>query len=459
MGISSKRDDENTIGQFGSGAKLAPISALREGWEWICLGADDRGMYRLEYITKNIDGYDIVYYRYTDLDGNVEDVASSFSLDAGVLSWDTVFQIYREAYANILDAHLEFDAEYTIDLVDEVEYVEGFFDIYLTASDEILEIFENHSTYFKFNSIPDVKIDSYQGEISLFRTQLMGGSSAGGKLYGKGGIWVGDMGDDEPESLFDYQCTGFRLNEERKLAHIYQLNSVIGIGLGGVNSVDMCTTILNLDKGRDGIYELEEIPSSAADFGQVNDAWGQAWIDQNGDNCVPLCYGIEGHAANEVKVQLQLRSYTFATIRSPLLYRLIMRSTPMAQLHVEKILGDRAEFDIIDSLPNHLNATLENSLNIIGMFSNAPKDIEYAAFRPRDMQESILGVYRPGSESILINVDVLKDGIERTISVLLHEIDHYESGLMDEEREFRDLADDRCAKLMLMLAELNLPTN
>ena len=258
MGISSKRDDDNTIGQFGSGAKLAPIAALREGWEWICLGSDSRGMYRLDYITKNIDGYDIVYYRYTDADGNVEEIASSFSVDAGVLSWDTVFQIYREAYANILDAHLEFDAEYTIDLVDEVEYVEGFFDIYLTASDEILEIFENHNTYFKFNSIPDVKIDSYQGEISLFRTQLMGGNSVGGKLYGKGGIWVGDMGDNEPESLFDYQCTGFRLNEERRLAHLYQLNSVIGIGIAGVNSVDMCTTILNLDKGRDGIYELEE---------------------------------------------------------------------------------------------------------------------------------------------------------------------------------------------------------
>ena len=28
MGISSKRDDDNTIGQFGSGAKLAPIAAL-----------------------------------------------------------------------------------------------------------------------------------------------------------------------------------------------------------------------------------------------------------------------------------------------------------------------------------------------------------------------------------------------------------------------------------------------
>ena len=121
----------------------------------------------------------------------------------------------------------------------------------------------------------------------------------------------------------------------------------------------------------------------------------------------------------------------------------------------EKILGDRAEFDIIESLPKHLHSILDNSLDIIGMFASAPSCLEYAAFEPRETQGGILGVYRPGSESILLNVNVLKNGMHNTISVLLHEIDHYESGLMDEDREFRDLADDRCATLMLKLAEIN----
>lgn len=34
LGLSTKRNDAETIGQFGSGIKFAPIAALRNGWEW-----------------------------------------------------------------------------------------------------------------------------------------------------------------------------------------------------------------------------------------------------------------------------------------------------------------------------------------------------------------------------------------------------------------------------------------
>ena len=40
LGISTKRDEDQTIGQFGSGVKFAPIAALRNDWEWIFAGAD-----------------------------------------------------------------------------------------------------------------------------------------------------------------------------------------------------------------------------------------------------------------------------------------------------------------------------------------------------------------------------------------------------------------------------------
>ena len=43
LGYSSKRNDPDTIGQFGSGIKYAPIAALRLGLDFVFTGTDDRG--------------------------------------------------------------------------------------------------------------------------------------------------------------------------------------------------------------------------------------------------------------------------------------------------------------------------------------------------------------------------------------------------------------------------------
>ena len=53
LGLSTKRDNPETIGQFGSGIKYAPIAALRMGLEWVFTGNDSEGKYILKY--KSID--------------------------------------------------------------------------------------------------------------------------------------------------------------------------------------------------------------------------------------------------------------------------------------------------------------------------------------------------------------------------------------------------------------------
>ena len=56
LGFSSKRNDPNTIGQFGSGIKYAPIAALRKGWDWIFVGKDVLGSYTMKYAVEVEDG-------------------------------------------------------------------------------------------------------------------------------------------------------------------------------------------------------------------------------------------------------------------------------------------------------------------------------------------------------------------------------------------------------------------
>jgi len=66
LGVSTKRDNDDTIGQFGSGTKFAPIHALRNGWEWVSTGHDDNGLYTMSYKidSSNAEDIEIVQFVY-----------------------------------------------------------------------------------------------------------------------------------------------------------------------------------------------------------------------------------------------------------------------------------------------------------------------------------------------------------------------------------------------------------
>ena len=83
LGFSTKRNDDSTIGQFGSGIKFAPISAIRRGIDFVFTGNDSRGSYVLKYVIKDEEGIPSVFYKYQDYEK-----ASSFTADAGNISWE-----------------------------------------------------------------------------------------------------------------------------------------------------------------------------------------------------------------------------------------------------------------------------------------------------------------------------------------------------------------------------------
>lgn len=475
MGISSKRDDENTVGQFGSGAKLAPVAAVRKGWEWICLGTDVRGNYKLEYVSKEVDGYDIVYYRYTDNIGTdneiVTDIPSSFSLDAGVLSWDTNFQIYREAFANAFDAFTEFDSKYTIDVVNEVVFRPGYFEVYLTASDELLDIYNNQDVYFKHDSIADVQMSKNAygcRNAKLYKNySLMKENNsdvfaitAEPKLYGKAGIWVGDMMHEE--SLFSYQYNDFTLNEERRLAQPYQVDSLIGACLSHLEDIDTIIDIIKIDAMEDTARVKEfDMPEYMFENKNSSNAWGNAFILMYGDRCVPLCPNtLTGQYSSEVILKLKMRDYTHVVIKSAIVYHLLTNSHTLIDQTVDAVLGVGADFDIVDNLSNSLQSVFDKALKIVDTYESIPSNVDIEVFNNRGHQEELMGVYIPpkiGADNsrILISLMTLESGIESVVSTLIHEIDHLVTGHSDTDREFRDVADRRIGRLIMRLAEVD----
>lgn len=477
MGISSKRGDENTVGQFGSGAKLAPVAAVRKGWEWICLGTDVRGNYKLEYVSKEVDGYDIVYYRYTDNIGTdneiVTDIPSSFSLDAGVLSWDTNFQIYREAFANAFDAFTEFDAEYTIDVVDEVVFRPGYFEVYLTASDELLDIYNNQDVYFKHDAIADYVVpeSSYGARgAKLYKNYYMPTENDSHeeiifdkepKLYGKAGIWVGDIMHEF--SLFSYEYNDFTLNEERRLSQPYQVDSLITACLKNLDDMSIISEIIKIDSMDIDTISVKEFDMPSYLFNGIDssNAWGDTFKSMYGDKCVPLCQSSStGLFSSEIIIKLNMRNYTYKEITNEVVYDLITGSHPMIDQTVSAVLGVDADFDIVDNLPNSLQSVFDKSLKIVDAYENIPSNLDIKVFDNRGYQEKLMGIYIPpkigaDNERILLSLLTLEAGIESTVTTLIHEIDHLVTGYSDSDREFRDVADRRIGRLIMRLAEVD----
>jgi hypothetical protein len=218
LGFSTKRNDAKTIGQFGSGIKYAPIAALREGLEWFFTGNDNTGPFTLEYIIQEEDGIDCVAYKYGDYIKS-----SSFTVDAGVMSWEDPFQILREPIANAMDgAKMSEDGWYNISVITvdtdnsesmkKLEPRDGIFSVYITASPELMKVIDNYDEYFSVNR--EVACENSNGKI-------LDKVGSGARFYT---LNVLVKQDEQLTSVFDYQFDDLELNEERTIKSLWDLD-------------------------------------------------------------------------------------------------------------------------------------------------------------------------------------------------------------------------------------------
>jgi hypothetical protein len=443
LGLSTKRDDENTIGQFGSGSKFAPIAALRNGWRWINVGADQDGPYQMEYISKNESGIDSIYYQYT-IDGEVVCKPSSFTLDAGVLSWDDHFQIFREAFSNALDEHISNNIPYSIDVVEEVVYEPGKFSVYLTASDELMKIVEDFDRWFDINRTP-YYTTSY-GSVYIPWTYDIA-------IYHKGVYVYGQVGDKNEVNLFDYTLNKVKLNEERRLRDTYYASEQIAriwmeafLSTPDQENYDdakkVCVRLLgsannsHWEFAHCSPYHFDSYATYAS-----NNALHMAWLEVYGDSVI-----LSPHHQRFIFTLENVYGKKCVVIDNEMLYgQLILCGVTS----VDDVAGDELEFDFVEFSSGSKADMLNTAMKIMSDYDSRINALEsIRIFVPNSSQSSLLGVAK--DNSIYISTNAFSD-MEVLIGTLIHELDHAVSGLKDEDREFRSLADQRIAKLVLQL--------
>lgn len=443
LGLSSKRNDPNTIGQFGSGIKFAPIAALRKGWEWWFAGEDSNGQYVMKYDTEIEDGIECVIYNY----GNYTKT-SSFTLDAGVLSWIDAFQIYREAIANALDEAGGDQSKWYIDIVDvdNIKPTSGEFSVFITASPELLNIHNNYDKYFSTNR-------KFLNKVS--RVDFLEKVDHQFRVYCHN---VLVFNHSEYTSIFDYNINSLILNEERNIKSTIELEWQITEALAYLNDPDLIEKVIFADKTNDVPFELARMASSIINYHTPAVAWCVTFYKIYGENSVILTPEAAMHG---VESSIQLRGYKPVIINNQNFYKFLVAA---GVKNYQDTLGEQVSLSIDYNYKNYAN--LNKAINIVSQYIPTIKELalsERLGVFTSDIDQNLgltLNINKSKDERlIVVNSSHVSDPVEDIVATLTHEFDHYDTGIGDNDfRKFRDLSDRRVSKMMVNFYKENIFT-
>ena len=431
LGLSTKRNDPGTIGQFGSGIKFAPIAAMRNGWEWWFTGSDQRGQYKMKYTKAIEDGIECIVYDYGDYQKS-----SSFTVDAGVLSWVNAFQIYREAVSNALDEAGGDDSKWYIDIVDEFQIhpVDGEFSVYITAAPELIDIHNNFDKYFA----TDRKRVGKSRDVSILE-----------KIDSKLRVYCHNVlvfCSDEFTSVFDYNIDTLSLNEERTISSTFDFEWKLSEALVSLDDEDLARKIILADNSDP--FELIRMSQSSYKYTTPRISWYNAFVSIHGDNSV--LYNPES-SVHGVYDAIKLRGYNPVLINNSNLYQLLSECGVKNYIN---ILGEQVNLKMNYNYKDYKN--LDRAITISSYFIPEIREIaESARLGVFDSDEHLFGITmnldKLKSERVIgINSSHVNDAVENIVATLVHEYDHWDTSIKDNDyRHFRELADRRIAKLMM----------
>ena len=429
LGISTKRESENTIGQFGSGVKFAPIAALRKGWEWITTGADEFGPYEMRYDVRNTGGINEIIFDYGS--GVIKE--SSYTLEAGTLSWQDDFQIIREALANAIDAHIETGEDWYWKIVDHVDNIPDEFAVYITDADtgeapeEVLEILDNFDDWFSIDR--QVFVENNFGKF-FKRTKndsLM-------KIFYKG-VRVHEINTDGFETLFDYQLNGIVLNEERRMRNAYDVdNKVFQLwsGLDEENS-GIISTILQKMESSYELYRFDGWYIKSRDWSEI---WKDEWYKIYGLKAVPVSSDVDAFIVDRIKNKRH---------KPVLVPRNLFDILGSAGVKMPmEILGKDWNVETVD-ITAEQRGFFDEGINLL---NKAGFNIDASNFKFYIDDDETLGKAIDGV-SYLNEKILTENNLEQIIATIAHENDHIVSGLHDSDEAFRHVADEHIARLVI----------
>lgn len=432
LGLSTKRNDPDTIGQFGSGIKYAPISAIRMGLDFVFVGSDDKGEYQLRYKVVDEEGINSIVYDYGDYQK-----PSSFTVDAGSLSWDSEWQIYREIVSNAMD-----EGDWTREIVDNVENDKNSFAIYISASPKMIDVYNDHDKYFCTNR----EVFYYCDRTDVKFLQKHDSSE---RLYNKGVLCHTE--EIQFPSLFDYNFLNGDLNEDRSFKYVSTERLKIAKAIAWTKNKELIKEILE-EAFETDIWEFNFISDLHWNYVTPSSSWKLQFHKMYGENAIivsPEQSLIQG-LSSLIKAKGMKAKYCTSNAMFSFLKECEIATC-------EDLIDEKYEYITDDDLTKY--PKLIEAIKIASHFEpgllNMSKPV--IVFDTQD-DEVMLGLTVNVSKEIQQRQIMIAkhhaegSSVRELVGTIIHEYDHYSSGLGDSMyREFRSLADSRISKLMLSM--------
>lgn len=395
MGASTKRDDPNSIGSWGSGGKYSISTMLRNNVDFKIF----TGITPIEITTK-----DVTLRNKTFKQIFINGEPTSLSSEMGGEDWDNSFAYIREIYSNALDE----DGDATLEVVETLGGESGFTTYYIEFNKDVENFYNNISNYFCFKR-PDVLFSNEY--ISVYppkKNEL--------RLFRKGILC---SYDDKTKAIFSYNSPFFKINESRLLSDTWDARYTIGMGWKSCNSSEQILMLLNTISGSNsGLYEHSIIWGS---FMKFSDAWGEALRDK-------ILLGIE-HAEmfeEESKRAIILPFELIRLLKSQFEDLTVLGVSSESDLAMKDVI--KAPQRLIDKVLDAVN--LLNSTTYKERFENP--EIKYVVFS----DSTILG--RALDNIIYLSIKLDTYSIDEIAKIIIEENEHNLTGYKDETRIFQN---------------------
>ncbi|MBU0625573.1 hypothetical protein KKF05_04485 [Patescibacteria group bacterium] len=466
IGFTTKRDlspSDRTIGEFGSGTKVAAVAALRLGLDICISSTDHRGSYRLSFESENVDLGDgatarQIFFVYRNRNAEAEEIIERkvwhVTIDA-FKDWDQpigrdqarAFKVLREFICNAYDADPAFEISWVDDA--ELDYAPANnTTVYIRKSDEVRYVFDHVTQYFKFLSPDHLPLVSVSGCGRIYPKS----DSAGTRLFVRG-VMVNCTRDSWNSGLYDYDLDDKGLvSEDRTIKNSYNFNQALGKLIAGISDVKLLQDLLSQLLASKALLEAAALGYVLSLSSVAHSAWLRALRQLLGTKLICVASGnrIIDQDANQLfgyvvlSGNLSLKSFFSSVLKLPKADDIISQDIKYSLLRFQ-------DFNAVSQ------RNFQAAFRVFAALFPARARLPIVFFLPKnkDVRKKIGGVAGLGQDSFKeIWIAALSETKLRSamdlLRCLIHESRHVTTGAYDYDRRFVEVAEDDILRLAML---------
>ena len=388
MGGTTKRENSDKIGTFGTGLKYSMAYLVRNNIDFkIFTGTTE---IKLGTETENISDTN---FNIITVNGVRTSITDSMGHD-----W-TPWMIVREIYSNALD---EGGASYEI--TEEITGEDGNTSIYIELTAEFLQVYNNWNDYFIVG-----KESFYEDSFVKIYPQ-----KGGLKIY-KQGILVKSL---KTESLFNYDIKNATLNELREYK--------------GFLEGDLYRALVGINDEKVIQYFIENLKE---DHHEATLDWDYDWgnkFSPQWKSVLKGCKVIHKKAMEDIKARgLEIDTASNIVVPENLYKGLSKTFEGIGALRVSKAVNEF--FEIYDEKLHDKVRKAEKLLENTGYYMNPELTYKYGVFGDK----KVLAKICLDTKVIYISEKHMDQDLFSIMTMLVEENEHFKTGFNDHTREFQ----------------------